>query len=165
MVESFNEAFQSNRLSDSWNVSVLSLIFKKGDPSNIKNYRPISLTNTDYKLLAHVLTNRLHNVLYKIISTDQTGYIKNRYIGTNIRKIINAVDYLESTKKTGILLMLDFEKAFDTVEWSFLFQTIFLGHDKKVWIIKLVVEAWENWKSAEFVENEKANTDRQNNSD
>ena len=99
MVESFNEAFQSNRLSDSRNVSVLSLIFKKGDPSNIKNYRPISLSNTDYKLLAHVLANRLHTVLHKIMSTDQTGYIKKRYIGTNIRKIIDTVDYLENTKK------------------------------------------------------------------
>ena len=75
VVDSFNEAYQKKLLTDSQNISILSLIFKKGDPSNIRNYRPISLTNTDYKLLAHILANRLHTVLHKIVSTDQTGYI------------------------------------------------------------------------------------------
>ena len=84
IIESFNEAYQSKLLSAYRNVSILSVIFKKGDSLNIKNYRPISLTNTDYKLLAHILANRLHKVLYKIISSDQTGYIRKRYIGTNI---------------------------------------------------------------------------------
>ena len=124
MVESFNEAFQDQLLTNSRNVSILSLIFKKGDPSDIKNYRPISLTNTDYKLLAHVLANRLHTILHKIISADQTGYIRKRYIGTNIRKILDTVEYLDKNKQSGILLMLDFEKAFDTVKWPFLFKTL-----------------------------------------
>ena len=121
IVESFNEAYQSKLLSASRNVSILSLIFKKGDSLNIKNYRPISLTNTDYKLLAHILANHLHKVPYKIISSDQTSYIRKRYIGTNIRKILDTVEYLERTNNSGILLILDFEKAFDTLEWSFLF--------------------------------------------
>ena len=90
----------------------------------MKNYRPISLANTHYKLLAHILANRMHQVLDKIISTDQTGYIKNRYIGTNIRKILDTTEYLTNNKKSGILLFLDFEKAFDTVEWPFVFQVM-----------------------------------------
>ena len=124
IVESYNEAFRDQVLANSQNVSILSLVFKKGDPSDIKNYRPISLTNTDYKLLAHVLANRLHTVIHKVISTDQTGYIRKRYIGTNIRKILDIVEYLDRTAHSGILLMLDFEKAFDTVEWPFLFKTL-----------------------------------------
>ena len=76
IVDSFNEAFENGMLSDPCNISVLSLIFKKGDTSKIKNYRPISWTNTDYKLLAHVLANHLHKVLHNIISHDQTGYMK-----------------------------------------------------------------------------------------
>ena len=87
VVASFNEAFEQNKLSGNRNTSVVSLVFKKGEKTDLKNYRPISLTNTDYKLLAHILANCLHKVLDKIISPDQTGYVKERFIGTNIRKI------------------------------------------------------------------------------
>ena len=124
VVDSFNEAFEDNMLSENRNTSIVSLIFKKGERTDLKNYRPISLTNTDYKLLAHILANRLHNVLDKIISPDQTGYIKKRFIGTNIRKILDTIEYLSIEQKTGIMLFLDFEKAFDTVEWSFLFKVL-----------------------------------------
>ena len=124
IVDSFNEAFENGMLSDSRNISVLSLIFKKGDTSKIKNYRPISLTNTDYKLLAHVLANRLHKILHNIISHDQTGYMKKRYIGNNVHKVLDTIEYLNRTNNSGILLMLDFEKAFDTVEWPFLFKVL-----------------------------------------
>ena len=124
IIDSFNEAFENDMLSDSRNISILSLIFKKGDTSKIKNYRPISLTNTDYKLLAHVLVNHLHKVLHKIISYDQTGYMKKRYIGNNIRKVLDTIEYLNRTNNSGILLMLDFEKPFDTVEWPFLFKVL-----------------------------------------
>ena len=124
LVDSFNEAFTQNILSESRNTSIMSLIYKKGDRTDIKNYRPISLTNTDYKILAHILANRLHQVLHKIISTDQTGYIKTRYIGTNIRKILDTAEYLTKNDSSGIFLFLDFEKAFDTVEWPFLFKVL-----------------------------------------
>ena len=98
----------------------MSLIYKKGDRTDIKNYRPISLTNTDYKILAHILANRPHHALHKIISTDQTGYIKTQYIGTNIRKILDTAKYLTKNDSSGIFLFLDF----DTVEWPFLFKVL-----------------------------------------
>ena len=124
LVDSFNEAFTKNILSELRNTSIMSLIYKKGDRTDMKNYRPISLTNTDYKTLAHILANRLHQVLHKIISTDQTGYIKTRYIGTYIRKILDTAEYLTKNDSSGIFLFLDFEKAFDTVEWPFLFKVL-----------------------------------------
>ncbi len=76
-------------------MSVLSLIFKKNDRLFLKNYRPISLTTCDYKILAFVLANRLHRVLDKIISKDQNGYIKKRYIGYNIRLVEDMIEYAE----------------------------------------------------------------------
>ena len=124
LIDSYNEAFETGELSDSRNLSVLSLIFKKGNRSELKNYRPISLSNVDYKILAFVLANRLQDVIGQIVSTDQTGYIKKRFIGTNIRKILDTIEYLETNNKSGILLQLDFEKAFDSVEWSFLINTL-----------------------------------------
>ena len=88
LIDSYNEAFRDRSLPDSRNIIVMSLIFKKNDRSDIKNYRPISLANIDYKILAFVLANRLENVLSKLISHDQTGYVKGRFIGFNIRKTL-----------------------------------------------------------------------------
>ena len=53
----------------------------------LENWRPISLLNTDYKILAHALANRLKKVIPKLVHTDQSGYIKGRTISTNIRLI------------------------------------------------------------------------------
>ena len=67
---------------------------------------------------------RLQKVITKIISVHETGYINKRFIGTNIRAILDICDNIEANNDIGILLFLDFEKAFDTVEWSFLFSTL-----------------------------------------
>ena len=60
----------------------------------------------------------------KIISHDQTEYLRKRYIGTNIRKTLDIIDYLEKNNRGVLLLLLDFQKAFDSVEWEFMFQTL-----------------------------------------
>jgi len=82
------------------------------------------LLNTDYKILTKLLAKRLQKVLFKIIASDQTGYIKNRYIGENIRTIIDIMQYTAKEQLPGILLQLDFEKAFDSVSWKFLNNTL-----------------------------------------
>ena len=60
----------------------------------------------------------------KIINADQTGYIKNRYIGFNLRQIQDVIDYAENFNIEGAILFLDFSKAFDTLQWSFMYQTL-----------------------------------------
>ena len=66
---------------------------KKGkDFCQLNNWRPISLLNVNYKTLTKVLAMRLQNVLNKIISTDQVGYINGRYMGTNIRTTADIVN-------------------------------------------------------------------------
>ena len=62
----------------------------------MENWRPISLLNIDYKILARIFAQRLQKVLPKIISLDQQGYIKNRYIGYNRRQIQDIMDYTEA---------------------------------------------------------------------
>ena len=75
---SLDESYKSEKLSNDQKRGVIRLIPKKDkDLTNIKNWRPITLLNVDYKILAHVLANRLHRNLPKIISIDQSGYIKN----------------------------------------------------------------------------------------
>ena len=124
LVETFNENYDNGILTDSQRCSVLSLIFKKGDTEDIVNYRPISLTNVDYRILAFVLANRLQGVINSIISQDQNAYIKNRYMGYNIRLVEDIIDYYQHLQTSGILFMLDFQKAFDSLEWNFIFKTL-----------------------------------------
>ena len=98
---------------------IIKLIPKKDtEPYLIKNWRPITLLNCDYKSAAKALANRLKKVLPKLVNSDQTGFMKGRFIGENIRLIDGVINFAEVENIPGLLLFLDFEKAFDTVEWA-----------------------------------------------
>lgn len=114
------ETFQYGELPESLKLAILTLIFKKGDKDLLKNYRPISLTNYDYKILAYILAQRMQNVIKSIINEDQSAYIKGRYIGCNVRTIEDLMHYCDKFDVNGSLICLDFEKAFDSVNWYFL---------------------------------------------
>jgi hypothetical protein len=101
--------------------SIITLIPKKSkNRLFLKNWRPISLLNTDYKILTKVLSNRLSSVLPDIVDEDQTGYIKGRFIGTNIRLIEDIIHFTKIKNIPGIILNIDFEKAFDSINWNFI---------------------------------------------
>jgi len=137
LVATFNECYDKGILADSQRMSVLSLIFKKGNTDDISNYRPISLTNVDYRILSFVLSNRLQNVIDSIVNHDQTAYIKNRYMGYNVRLIQDIVDHYKNSDKGGIIFTSDFQKAFDSLEWKFLLNTLDFfkfGPSFKQWI-------------------------------
>ncbi len=85
---------------------------------------PISLLNTDYKIIAKILAIRLKNVLTQIINDDQTGYLRNRYIRQNIRILEDVPFFTKMQNTPGIILLIDFEKPFDFVNWNFLFKTL-----------------------------------------
>ena len=120
LLESINSSYHNGELSPSQKMGILSLIFKKGDKTMLENWRPISLLNTDYKILAHALANRLKTVIPKLVHTDQSGYIKGRTISTNIRLIQDVIDFFEENETEGAIVFLDFKKAFDTVSHDFL---------------------------------------------
>ena len=105
-------------------MAVFSLIFKKGDEENIENYRPISLTNVDYRILAFTLAQRMQKIVGTMISNDQSAYIKGRYMGTNIRLVSDIIDYFDMMDDSEILLMLDFKNAFDSLEWNFVLRSL-----------------------------------------
>ena len=119
-----NESHKLGSLPDSQRKSVMSLIFKKDDDEDIANYRPISLTNVDYRILAFTLAQRLQNIMNNLVNTDQSAYIKGRYMGTNIRLVSDVIEYYDLSSKSGILFMVDFMKAFDTIQWDFMFKSL-----------------------------------------
>ena len=125
LFDSYKYAFEHNSLSIEQRRGILCLIPKKQrNKLLLKNWRPITLLNTDYKILAKILSVRLGSVLDKIVHPDQTAYIKGRFIGENIRLIEDVIHYAKLLHKPGILLAIDFEKAFDTLKWSYLQKTL-----------------------------------------
>ena len=94
----------------------------KGDKprDNLKNWRPISLASVLYKLGSSVIASRIKKVLPKLISTTQTGFLQGRFIGESTRFIYDLIKYTEDNKMDGLLMLIDFEKAFDSISWKFM---------------------------------------------
>ena len=125
LLDCYNEAFHENQLSISQRRGIISLIPKSEENLNeITCWRPITLLNVDYKILARIIAMRIEPSLPSLIHSDQTGFIKGRYIGQNIRLLNDLMNFTDVNKIPGILLFIDFEKAFDTLEWSFLHQVL-----------------------------------------
>ena len=138
VIESMNYSFENNVLSQLQAQSLITLIPKPNkDLSFLSNWRPISLLNVDYKILTKVIANRIKLVLNNLIDSSQTGFIKGRYIGENIRLIYDVIEYAEKHNKAGILFFADFEKAFDSLNHKFIFKTLDLfnfGPNLKSWV-------------------------------
>ena len=140
MVNSFNYGFHKLKggLAISQKQSVIRLIPKKDkDLSRLKNWRPISLLNLDYKIAKKAPALRLKKVLPSIINDAQTYYMEGRFIGENIRPILDILHFTAPENLEGIALFIDFEKALDSPEWDFLFKTLDtfqLGHEFKSWV-------------------------------
>ena len=92
---------------------------KQKNPEFLKNWRPISLLNTDYKIATKAIAVRLEKVLPSIIHPSQTGYIKGRYIGECIRLLSDTMAFTKQRNISGAAIFLDFEKAFDSIEWNY----------------------------------------------
>ena len=115
------KCFLDGCLCDSMKSSMTRLIFKKrGDVKDLKNWRPISLLNVDYKICSKAITLRLSKVLDSIIDPDQTCSVPGRSISGNVIMLRDVLDYIGQTNETGILVSLDQEKAFDRVNRDFL---------------------------------------------
>ena len=125
LLKALNYGFEVGQLSISQKRGIIKLIPKKsGELYYIKNWRPLTLLNCDYKIATKVIANRLKTHLDKLINNDQTGFMKGRFIGENIRLIDSIINYTAAKKVPGLLLFLDFEKAFDTLEWPFIQKTL-----------------------------------------
>jgi hypothetical protein len=125
ILQNFHSANTLGKLSIDQRRGIINLIPKKNkDPRFLKNWRPISLLNTDYKIITKVLANRIKKVLPTVINPDQVAYLKERFIGQNIRTILDIMGYTKLMNKKGIIAFLDFEKAFDTIQWNVIYDAL-----------------------------------------
>ena len=105
---------------------VINYISKGNKPRDLlKNWHPISLANVLYKLGSSVIASRLKSVLPHLISPSQTGFLQGRFIGESTRLVYDIMSYTENNNIDGLLMLIDFEKAFDSISWKFMYHTLY----------------------------------------
>ena len=121
MLQCYNEGI----LHESARQGILNLIPKpKKDSRYIKNLRPITLLNTDYKLIEKAIANKMLPALQHIIHQDQRGFMKDRRISVNIRKMLDIIHEAKKEDLEAVVLSLDFVKCFDKCSFSILFGSL-----------------------------------------
>ena len=125
LLDSYNTSYSIGRMSLTQKQGIICLIPKKDkDIKLLKNWRPLTLLNADYKILAKTIGNRIKTNMKDIIHSDQTGFLKGRYIGENIIRLLDIMEYTEAEDIPALLIALDFEKAYDSVEWLYLHKVL-----------------------------------------
>ena len=123
LFNSYIEAIDMECLSPSQRIGILTLLPKPKTPMElayIKNWRPITLLNVDYKIFTHVIKNRIVKVLPKILSNVQSGFQAGKSTHDNLILMCLTIKFFNNNpEEEGLLLQVDFEKAFDTVEHAF----------------------------------------------
>ena len=138
ILQSLNYGYRNGSLSITQKQGVITCIPKQNKSRiNLKNWRPISLLNVIYKLASAVISNRLKKVLDNIINENQKGFIAGRFLGENVRLIYDVLFESKKQNLPGLLLSIDFEKAFDTVSWKFIMKVLDyfnFGNSIKSWV-------------------------------
>jgi hypothetical protein len=106
------------------NSAYITLIPKKTEADQVKDFRPISLVHSFAKLVTKILANRLAGHLDQMVSSNQSAFIKKRFIQDNFMLVQQTARFLHSQKQPRILLKLDITKAFDSVSWAFLLEVL-----------------------------------------
>ncbi|GBG59023.1 hypothetical protein CBR_g24371 [Chara braunii] len=119
---------------------IISLLVKKGDTNEIRNWRPISLLNISYKIFAKVLVRRLGRYLPRLVADDQAAFVQGRSIYDNIVTLVEALEVVNQAKLEVTILMLDMEKSYNRVNWSYVLFTMKLmnfGDPFCMWVVAL----------------------------
>ena len=150
-VRLINRCWHEGLLPSSQRRGLITLLCKNPDqPDNLQNWRPITLLNTDYKILSKVLTLRLRKIIGEIIHPDQTCSIPDRTIQDNVHLIRNLIEYVNGKNMSAAIISLDQSKAFDRVSHEYLFNVLsHLGFGPQ--FISLVKLLYKNINSSVLV--------------
>ena len=116
-----NECQNRSKFSPTFLDGIITCLPKTGKQRNlIKNWRPISLLNTTYKIISSCITNRLRPILKNIISPEQNGFLEDRSINDCTRLMHDIINECNNKGLDGLILLVDFEKAFDSISWEYI---------------------------------------------
>jgi hypothetical protein len=103
---------------------MIALLYKGGKRKALTNWRPITLLNLSYKIFAKAIQLRLQPILSKIINCEQLAFLSLCFILDNILLTQETLAWADQSKQDFLFLKLDFSKAYDMVDWSFLFEAL-----------------------------------------
>ena len=137
-----NYSYETGSLPTSQRYGLISVIPKgKKDQELLSNWRPLTLLNCVYKIISGAIANRINSILPKIIDQDQSGFVRGRFIGDSIRTTFDVMEWAKKNNKVGLLLLIDFTKAFDSISFSFIEKTLtFFGFKENIrrWVTILL---------------------------
>jgi hypothetical protein len=108
----------------SLNFGIITLLPKLKEVKIVQQYRPICMLNVSFKIVTNILSNRLKLVVNKLIGPTQTAFLPGRNIMEGVVILHESIHEMQRKKQSGIILKLDFEKAYDKVNWAFLQQAM-----------------------------------------
>jgi hypothetical protein len=125
MTAAFNDIEQygttdESSFADGW----MCPIYKKKERDEIENYRPITLLNTDYKLMTKVLAMRLAEAAPTLLHKSQAGFVPGRQISEQTQLFKMVLSYAEAAEENGMIVALDQAKAYDKIEHDYLWKTL-----------------------------------------
>lgn len=125
VVDAVDEFFTIGKLLKQWNHAFIALVTKSPHASMVTDYRPISCCNVFYKIISKILANRLSLVIGDIVNPTQTAFLKDRSIVDNIHLAQELFrKYNRKYVSARCILKVDIQKAYDTVDWGFLEDTL-----------------------------------------
>jgi hypothetical protein len=116
----FDQFHGNGSLPSGFSSYFVALIPKVCSPLSLGDFRPISLLGCLYKLLAKVLAKRLAMVMDSLVASTQSAFLKGRYLVDGVMVVNEVVDMAKKSGKECLILKVDFEKAYDSVDWNFL---------------------------------------------
>ena len=106
------------------NASFIALLAKVRDLVKLNQYIPISLEGALHKIISEVLSNKIKNVLSSVINESQLAFLKDRGMLDSVLMANEVVEDLRRNKRSGMCLKVDYEKAYDSVRWEFLYDML-----------------------------------------
>ena len=138
VINAVGYAFENNKLSVTQSLGIISISPKgEKDKRYLTNWRPLTLLNTLYKLISGCIADRIKPVLNDIIHPDQKGFVAGRYIGEVVRTTYDILNFAKEKNRAGILLTIDFEKAYDSISFNFIKKCLYFfnfGEDLIKWV-------------------------------
>jgi hypothetical protein len=124
LISLFEDWYEGNIDIFRLNFAIITLIPKENDAREMRKFRPISLLNYSFKIFTKVLTNRFSRILDRLISYQQSAFIKGRFILESVVTAHEIIHEVNRRKDQGLVSKIDYEKAYDRVNLDFLYKIL-----------------------------------------